>query len=265
MYRVELLHRLRYEDDLRQVFRYNIDLTPKILEDIKARRGGDERKNWVIVQINGETGSMKSSVALSLMSQYIDASFLASRVTQEYSVFEELLSDSLPGQGFILDEMVFQRGVGSMRLQESIVNLSETLRKRENSMIFVTPTEKFISNDNVNYTLEPCGFDEKTKIVRCLVRKKRYLGFFYCKLLWNHPLWLEYEKGKDAFIEKSAQQKYKKVNYEKIARDLLVSMPDEYIGKKKRLTLYVEKNAPNLTKEERDLLIEQMIIFIESV
>lgn len=258
-----LRERLKYELDLRKVFRKNIDLTTVIKKDIEERLRTKNRKNWVLIQINGETGSMKSSVALAIMKQLIDHDFTAESISQEYNRFLEMLRNSNPGQGFILDEMVFQHGTGSVRLKDDIVNLAETLRKRMNSMIFVTPTEKFLKDENVTFTLEPCGFDEENKTVRCLVRKGRYLGFFYVPLLWKHPIWKDYEKGKDDFIERSSQGDYAKLQYETIARKLLSEMPEEYMKNAKRMRLYVEKNNPNLTTKEAELLLEQMKIVVE--
>jgi len=255
-----LLERLKFEKDLRRVFKKNIDLTLVVNEEIKIRTcKDDDEKNWVVVQINGETGSKKSSVAISLMKILIDETFTAQRVTQEYNEFLTLLHESDSGQGFILDEMVFQRGTGSQRVREELLNLVETLRKRQNSMIFVTPTEKFIGDDNVTFTLEPCGFDKKTKTVRCLVRKNhRYLGFYYIKLLWKSDIWNDYEVKKDLFLESTKSQRYKKVAYEQMAKEIIEGSSEEEIKNHKRIKLLIEKKGRNMTTEERDMLIEQV-------
>lgn len=254
-----LLERLLYEKDLRRVFKKKKDLTKKVLEEINLRVNDEEEKNWVVLQINGETGSKKSSVALAMMKMFIDKNMTAEQVTQEYNEFIELLDKSEPKEGFILDELVFQRGMGSNRMKEELLNLVETLRKRQNSMIFVTPTEKFIQDANVTFTLEPCGFDKEEKVVRCLVRKNnRYIGFYYQKLLWNEPLWIEYEKGKDEFLERTKSQKYKKLDYEKLALEIISESTDEELKNGKRITLIIEKKGKNLTIQERDLLVEQI-------
>lgn len=262
-----LRERLLYERDLKRVFKKQRDLTRYILDEIKERRGegnGKGIKNWTVIQVNGETGSMKSSVAISIMKNLIDETLTSDRITQEYQRFIELLDKSLPGQGFILDELVFQRGMGSTRMKEELLNLVETLRKRQNSMIFVTPTEKFIADANVTFTLEPCGFDKKNKVVRCLVRKNhRYIGFYYQKLLWEEPLWNEYEKGKDAFLEATKSQKYKKIAYEQLAKEIMIGTTPEQIKNAKRIKLLIEKKGRNMTTEERDLLVEQIKILKE--
>jgi len=257
-----LKNRLRHEKDLYLVFKKNIDYTSILKKEYEERLHDDDRKNWLLIQITGETGSMKSSVAQS-EAMKIDPEFAAKNYAWQYQEFQDKLQKSQPKQTFILDEMVFQRGIGSTRIKEGIINLVETLRKRQNSMIFCTPTEKFIDDDNVTFTLEPMGFDKENKVVRCLVKKHRYLGFYYVKLHWFHPIWNEYELMKDKFIEISSKQEYHKVDYEQLAAKLLAKMPNEYLGKKKRLILFVEKKAPNMTVQERDLLIEQMSMYIE--
>ena len=256
-----LRERLRYERDLLRVFKTQKNLTNLIREEIHERVDGQKRKNWVVLQLNGETGSMKSSVAIAIVKELIDSSLEAYRITQDYNDFLTLLDKSDPKQAFILDEMVFQRGMGSTRIKEELLNLVETLRKRQNSMVFVTPSEKFIADSNVTFTLEPCGFDEENHVVRCLVRKNhRYIGFYYQKLLWNDQLWHEYEQGKDEFLEATKSQKYKKIDYEQMAHDIMSECNDEQLKNSKRIMLMIEKKGKNLTTQERDLLVEQIKI-----
>jgi len=264
LHKVILMDRLKYERDLRRVFKQQIDLTPTIIEEARQRLHNGSRDNWLVTQINGETGSMKSSVGLAYNKTVIDPTFNEERVCTEYSELIEKVAQSEPGQSFMQDEMIFQQGIGSNRFVDNIINLVETLRKRKNSLTFITPTEKFIGDANVTFTLEPCGFDPKTKTVRCLVRKHgRYIGFYYQKLLWEDPLWEKYSEVKEAFLERTATQHYKKMDYEKIALELIAKMPENYMKKKKRIKLFVEKNSPNITKEERDLLIAQIEVFID--
>lgn len=263
MHKVIYAERMKYEKDLKRAFKK--DLTKTIIQDCKERINHKKIKNWVVVQVNGETGSMKSSVLIAFMKEHIDPTFNAERITQEYETFLELLDTSKPKQAFILDELVFQRGMGSTRMKEELLNLTETLRKRQNSMGFATPTEKFISDENVTYTLEPCGFNDKTKTVRCLVRKNnRYIGLFYQKLLWEDEVWQQYEILKDAFLEATKSQKYKKMDYEKKALEIINKCSEQELKNIKRIKLAIQKNAKNLTTQETDLLAEQIKIYKES-
>lgn len=256
-----LLERLRYEQDLRRVFKKNKDVTKIVLKEINERINNKKEKNWVVIQVNGETGSKKSSILLAIMKTLVDPNMTAEQITQEYNKFIELIHNSKPKQAFILDEQVFQRGTGSKRITEELINLVETLRKRQNSMGFATPTEKFVTDENVTFTLEPCGFDKKNKVVRCLVRKRhKYIGFYYQKLLWNKKIWKEYEKGKDEFIEKTKSQTYTKIEYEKLAKEIIKENNEETLKNNKRIKLAIEKQGRNLTTEERDLLVEQIKI-----
>lgn len=255
--------RIRYDNHLRRIFRLKPDQSQKFKEEIRSRLGTKERPNWVIIQITGETGEFKSSTGLAITKELIDPTFDTKRVTMEYNEFEEFIQTSKPGQAFMLDEQVFQMGLGSHRIKQNMVNITETLRKRQNSLVLITPKEKYINEEDTTFTLEPCGYDKKTHTVRLLIKKTYPIGFYYQKLLWNSDLWNKYEKLKDAFIDKTRMLKYKKYDYDKQAMKLHKDMPENYKKKKKRIVLYVEKNSPNITKEERDLLIEQVSILIE--
>ena len=260
--------RLRVLNDqyLYRVFKKNIDVTADVNNEIDARIGDSDRPNWVVIQITAETGEFKSSAGLEIIKQKIDPTFDSSRVSMQYSEFEDNIEKSEPLQAFLLDEQVFQHGLGSRRLVQNFINIVETLRKRQNSMVLITPKEKYITDDNVTFTLEPCGFDKKNGVLRLLVKKHYYIGFYYLKIHWNSQLWKDYSVLKEEFIDITAKQNYSKFDYEQKALDLLDKMPSSYKdakSKRKRFTLFVEKNSPNITKEERDLLIEQMIIFSE--
>jgi hypothetical protein len=252
---------------LYRVFKKNIDVTPLIDDEILQRLGDPDRPNWVVIQITAETGEFKSSAGLEILSQKVDKTFSADRVAMQYADFEKKIKNSEPKQAFLLDEQVFQHGVGSRRLVQNFVNIVETLRKRQNSMVLITPKEKYITDDNVTFTFEPCGFDKENKVLRLLVKKNYYIGFYYLPISWGSDLWKEYTKVKDSFLEVATSQNFAKLDYEGLAKEIIGKMSyEEKSGKinKKRVTLFVEKNSPNITKEERDLLIEQIIIFLEN-
>lgn len=263
-----LLLRVVNDRHLYKIFKKNIDVTDDVNREIESRIGDSDRPNWVVIQITAETGEFKSSAGLEIIKQKIDPTFSAERVAMQYADFESNIAESKPLQAFLLDEQVFQHGLGSRRLVQNFINIVETLRKRQNSMVLITPKEKYISDDNVTFTLEPCGFDKEHKVLRLLVKKHYYIGFYYLKINWGSDLWNDYSLLKEDFLERTATQNYSKLDYEKKAGELLDKMPREYReGKsiRKRFTLFVEKNSPNITKEERDLLIEQMIILNEGV
>jgi len=262
--------RLRVMNDqhLYRIFKRSIDVTEDVDKEIESRLSDSDRPNWVVIQITAETGEFKSSAGLEIIKQKIDPTFSAERVAMQYAEFEDNIAESKPLQAFLLDEQVFQHGLGSRRLVQNFINIVETLRKRQNSMVLITPKEKHISDDNVTFTLEPCGFDKEHKVLRLLVKKFYYIGFYYLKINWGSDLWEDYSVLKDEFLVRTATQNYSKLDYEKKATDLLGIMPSEYKdgkSKRKRFTLFVEKNSPNITKEERDLLIEQMLILNEGV
>ena len=258
MEKTALRERIRHDQALRRIFRKKPDLSQQINDDIQSRLHNSE-KNWVLVQVNGEPGSKKSSIGLTI-AKHIDPGFTAAQVAHEYTDFEEKIKNSKPGQAFVLDEMVFQHGTGSVRMVQNIINLSETLRKRQNHMIFITPTQKFILDDNVNFTLEPMGFDREQKMVRCLVKKNRPLGFAYIPLDWNSQLWEDYELLKDEFIERTANQAYKGLDLERIAQKIISTAEPQYLENKKTIKLLVAKQPLNLTIAEKNLVEAEILM-----
>lgn len=261
--KLELIKKIRSDIHLYEVFRKQTNLTPQINEEMKNRLTTTDRPNWVVVQILGATGGMKSSAGMEIITQFIDPQFTVGRISMQFTDFEENIGKSEPRQAFMLDEQVFQRGTGSLRMKENFINLVETLRKRQNSLVVITPNEKMIGEEHCTFMLEPCGFNKITNTLRLLVKKRHYLGFYYLKIRWNSELWDEYEEMKNDFLEITKSQQYKKFNYLKNAKKLIKTMPPEYEGKIKRIKLHVEQNAPNITKEERDLLVEQIKILQE--
>lgn len=262
--KLELIKKIRGDIHLYEVFKKNKDLTPQINEEIYSRLHQNDRPNWVVIQILGATGGMKSSSGMEIINQFIDKTFNVKRISMQFADFENNLANSKPKQAYMLDEQVFQRGTGSLRMKENFINLVETLRKRQNSLVVITPNEKIIGDEHCTFMLEPCGFNKKTKTLRMLVKKTHYLGFYYLKIRWNSELWDEYEELKNDFLEITKSQQYKKFDYEKNAKKLIKTMPESHKGKIKRIKLHVEQNAPNITKEERDLLVEQIKILQET-
>ena len=172
--RLELIKKIRIDRHLYEVFKRNRDLTEEINEEINQRMNQKDRPNWVVIQILGGTGGMKSSSGMEIITQKIDPYFNVERISMQYADFEKNIGNSEPRQAFMLDEQVFQRGTGSVRMKENFVNLVETLRKRQNSLVVITPNEKVIGEEHCTFMLEPCGYNKKNKTLRMLV-KKNYL------------------------------------------------------------------------------------------
>jgi len=267
---------------LKRVFKRKIYLTEEIKEDIKIRIEG-EIENFVTILIKGEQGTFKSSAGETI-AKIINPDFKAHNFCFDYAEFKEKLSKSDPREVFILDEQVFLHGVGSQRIIEEIQTLIETLRKRQNSMIVISPEEKYFPESIFTYTLET--IDRSTKgvciysnrrheirecvnknhkdmelKVRLAVRKNNeYIGLIVLFPEWNNDVWQAYEENKKIFMSRVLKSDHKKSNYEKLAKQIIKNPQSHFYKTSKQLMLLLEKTFPNLTVGEKNLLVEEIKI-----
>lgn len=283
----ELLKKRVLDDqDLYYIFKKRIYLNDAIDEEIKSRVDG-LIDNFNVFLFLGEQGSMKTSSAMSLMKEKVNPSFSMSGVCFTYADFESRLNTSVSGDCFQIDEMVFQHGTGSIRLINDLQNIIETLRKRRNSMFMCGVTSKFFPESIFHLVFEaldntiqgtckdipelhevrtcPCNKDKDHVIdcvfVRFIVRKNdKSIGFYVQKVIWNNPMWLEYNNEKVKFMEQAKSNAFDKLDYEGIAEELLNDKELVFYKKNRDLKLYLEKKFPNLANEEKELLIRQIRI-----
>lgn len=275
--------KMRDHDSLRNVLRKNIILNEAINYEINSRLNG-VIDNFLTILIRGEQGSMKTSTALEFL-MMIDPSFSAENVCFLYDDFNNKLKNSVPKQAFELDEQVWQHGTGSMRIVNDTQSLIETLRKRQNSMVICCTTDKYFPEEVFGFFLETidtcilgtCPFNmEHHEIRSCeqfpakehhisevyvrlgVMKKGHFVGLYIMPINWGNQLWRDYCLKKDLFLEQAKNMEFNKMNYEKAAIELL-KLPESHLYiKKSQIKLLIEKNKPNLTKEERDLLAEQI-------
>jgi hypothetical protein len=216
-----------------------------------------------------------------------DPSFSAENVCFIYDDFNNKLKNSVPKQAFELDEEVWQHGTGSTRIVNDTQSLIETLRKRQNSMGIACTTDKYFPEDIFTFFLETidtcmlgtcpqnnclheirnCEHHTATEHNICevyvrlgVIKRGHFIGLYIKKINWNNQLWRDYCIKKDLFLEQAKNMEFNKMNYEKAALELL-RLPEANLYKKKgQIKLLIEKNRPNLTREERDLLAEQIKI-----
>jgi len=274
--------RSRERKGLKRIFRKQKIINEGLGEEIETRLNG-EINNFLTIFITGQQGTFKSSLGFELAMK-IDKNFTANNFCFDYFDFKKKLSESKPKQCFILDEQIFSQGVGSNRIKSELKTFIETLRKRQNSMIVISPKLKDLDESDFTFMVETIDKDVKgickkskrlheirtcenkkhEKIV-CHVRSAiksdcEYLGLLITKISWNHPIWNDYEKLKDAFMDTVVKSDHQKNDYEQMALDVLSDSEIEYYKTSKSLTLFLEKKYPNLTVGEKDLIKEQIKI-----
>jgi hypothetical protein len=276
--------RINEHDSLRKVLRKNIIINNVIDKEINDRING-VIENFITMVIKGEQGTFKTSSALEFC-KMIDKNFCVQRVNFTYDDFNNKIKNCEAGNCFELDEEIFQHGTGSVRIVQESQTLIETLRQNKNSMIIVCTTEKYFSEEIFTFFMETidtcmlgtCKNPELHEIRSCefcsakdhlikevyvrlgVVKRGHFIGLYILPINWNNPLWVEYCGAKKEWLEIVKKQQFDKLDYEKIAFEIL-KLPESHLYRKKgQIKLLLEKNKPNLTKGEIDLLAEQIMI-----
>lgn len=235
--------------------------------------------NWVVTH-----NSWKSSTGQEIATINDETKFRADKVCFTYQEFRDKFEKSKPKEWFIQDEQVFLHGVGSGRIVESIQTLIETLRQRQNSMIVISPEGKYFPESIFTYVMETidrsilgrckhnnnlheirtCPHRPHIDIeatVRLAVKKENvYIGFYTIPITWKTQIWQEYYKRKVEFTRKVLTEDFQKIDYERLAKEVM-SLPNNKDYKThKQLKLLLEKKYPNLAVGEKDLIIEEIVL-----
>lgn len=157
-------------------------------------------------EITGIQGAGKSYAGIAL--GYVIAGKWSDKLEKETELnleFElpqvlELISLHSRGDLLIQDEDPRGFGDGVRTNEEAFENLIKTLRKLGISFIIISPYE---TNVKVHFKIEFISYVSKTRIATGILftRKGLVLGYVYIKILDNKD-YLNYEKKKDAFIDK---------------------------------------------------------------
>lgn len=276
-----LIAKIRANPSLRRIFQQQKYITKEIRDDLHHRTQGQTEGNYTLF-ITGATGTLKSSVAQTIVKEHDPTFRPQKRVSFQYEEHENQFTESNAGEAYILDEQVFQYGTGSTRLITNIQEKMETLRRRKNPLIVISPERKYFPEELFTYTLETidnsitatcpsnpapheprnctCWLNKTAKITNCRVRlgvkqEGVYMGFYECDIDWNNPDWHEYEKKKDAFMQAIVEGKKKNTDYEQIAQKLLEHPDIKSYKKNNELKIFIQKHKPNLTTEENKLVV----------
>jgi hypothetical protein len=282
-----LIARIRQNPSLKEIFKKKKNVTQQINDEIHDRLNG-YIDNFFTIFLTGVQGSMKSSCAMTIMKN-ADPHFNISRIHFQYEPFRGSIQNSAPKEGFQLDESVFTHGMGANRLVQEIQNLIETLRKRQNSLIIVSPEMKYFPENIFTYIIETldtailatcpdnpslheprnctCWHNKNCKIHHCYVRtaiktQGYYIGFYIIPIDWESKLWKEYSQEKNKFMEEITTGQIHNSDYQQIARDIMEDPEYETYNKnKKTLRLLIERRRPTLTISESDAVATQIKIF----
>lgn len=205
-----------------------------------------------IIILHGKTGSFKSSIGL-ILGQKQDKTFSAHNVGFSNTELIEISKNSKRGMAFMRDENVHEYGQGSGVRYGQIINISEQLRARENSLIYISPTlrEKIETAHYILHTIDATHTEMEVADMEHGRRKaesvyvraglqepttEEYIGSVLFKLEINSELWKEYMIKKKEFLEIAPKMQYTSIDYEQVAEDTLKKLNvSEFLNEKGKI------------------------------
>lgn len=230
------------------------------LDEYAKKKLEQKTDDFLTVQILGEQGSGKSGVGQKLATRWAKIPFTVDYINLQYAGFFASIETLENGQFSILDEQTVTFGTGAMRLKGDLVNIIETLRQNGGSIIIISPTAKIINTSDVHLEIEVLGRDKQYVLCAWKARSDKYLGSFVLELDWYNDLWLDYMKKKREYVKQAKSLNFAKNDYEELANKI-ISHPDYSPDLKKiQKSLIAEKVIPNMTIEEKKLVLAQVAI-----
>jgi hypothetical protein len=124
--------------------------------------------------------------------------------------------------------------------------------------MFIAPTEKTLHPADVHLTIEVLGREGHNCLCAYKCRGERYLGSFIIALNWKDDLWLAYEEKKISYLAQAKNRQFFKNDYESLAADIRNHPDAPLCTKRKHWALLLEKTHPNLTIEEKRLVLAEL-------
>lgn len=211
--------RVRQDNSFYECFQN--DITKDFWDDIKS-------KDQAILVICGDTGTLKSSIAIKLCTA-LSPNFTTDNIGFCDSDILQICGSSLEGDAFMRDEDPKEFGEGSMRVSSQVLILQEALRQRRNHLIFVAPAIRDIAT--AHYIIETIDcthtLQDMRKMksgdcvyVRCGVRDPKssmWIGFVVFKISLYDGLWSAYQLRKEGWLEGIKGMDFGTEDYESLA------------------------------------------------
>jgi hypothetical protein len=192
-------------------FKEERNLTKFWFDELQERLTG-ELQHHIVLYITGRTGTFKSSIGQELAMKF-NPNFKSTNIVFDNQALLSMAYDSKPTDWFVRDESPFEFGVGSWRIEKQVQILSETLRQRQNSLIFISPTDRPVLT--AHYILETLDVSDDNKYVRVGVIDpwtRKYIGFVLVEIHWNNQIWKEYQERKKIFMEQVVKMDFGESN-----------------------------------------------------
>lgn len=240
----------------------NLKPDPRDIDEFAHKQLEQKDDDFLTIQIIGVQGCGKSGVGQVLGARYVKEGreFTVKFISLHYDEFLTIVEDLENGEFSILDEQTKIHGTGSQRLKDDIINIIETLRQNGGSIIIISPTEKMVSTTDVHLEIHVLARDKDRVLCAWRARSNAFLGSFIIKLNWMDDLWMAYMEKKREYVQAAKKQQFHKTDFEKIALEVLAHEDAAFATKTKELALILEKTHPNLTVEEKKLVLAQITL-----
>ena len=244
------------------------DLTDKVL--LKDITNPIKHKTGMTIGHTGASGTGKSrnSIKIAMISKKFNEEYMNRKTSGKFGFhlcwnenqFKDALKILKKGDIILKDETTIHIGKGRLTQKWSINNILNTIRKKENTFLFVDPYD---INMPCNLYLESAGMDTKHRINRVMLmqvdritKKRYYFGHAYIKLHDNKELEKWYENEKDKFIDDNIDKGGEQPVINKDVIDVKFKDVDEELeiklnfGNEKYINLFKIKE-----NKERDIMI----------
>jgi hypothetical protein len=260
---LKMREELRANESFKKIFK--LDITEPILDEARKRYNPlHNEENHCVYECYGLTGEGKSISMISL-ARTIHPSLTVNNIFFHNQQVLDALPDMKRPDFIIRDENIdfAQFGSGSGRIKMQLEAITQTLRKRSISFIFVGTAP--IGLSTTQYIFRAIDKDRKQRLTRFAVidpQTQNYLGAIYINVMKEtDPLWLLYNQRKEEFMQNIINMDFThgKPQYQVIIDALLKELNIHIYQKKKERKLYISQRYSNLTKAE----IEEISTMLE--
>ena len=223
--KLKLQARMYLEEDLKNAL--SNDCTEMLFQELKHKTGKD-KENHMVIFCYGEQGLGKTKALIGLMKK-IDPNVKAVNIGFSTQNVLDNLPNLKKGSVALRDETYQEFGTGSMRIKENFGMAIETLRKAGISFLIAKP--EFERIEGVHWVIEVLARNDKERKTWCALKEPKTLWCVGGLLLDaepdTDPLWIEYSKRKDEFIESVKNQDFGKYNITDKSEEVLKKLLEE--------------------------------------
>jgi hypothetical protein len=246
----------KLNETFKKVFLPKYNLSQHILSEAKTRYNPNiNEENHCVWECYGLTGSGKSN-AMQAAIIAIHPSFKVSNIYFHNQQILDAMPDMERPDFIIRDENIeyAQYGSGSTRIRTQLEAITQTLRKRSISFVFIGTEPCGLTT--TQYIFRAIDKDRKRRITRFAVidpQSQNYLGAIYIKVMdEKDAFWITYNQRKEDFMQQIINMDFSqgKPKYQTLIDALIQELNIHIYTTKKERKVYISQRFSNLTSKE---------------